>query len=86
MPPETMLLLLRTLAELDDKGRGVALTRIAKRLDLTVSTLMREFTRLSDARLGGVAGPGWVRLACEPGGRWLAHLTEQGRAQCQQQP
>jgi DNA-binding MarR family transcriptional regulator len=82
MPPETTLLL-RTLAELDEKGQGVALTRIAKRLGLTVSALMREFTRLSDARLGGVAGPGWIRLECEASGRWLAHLTEQGRAQCQ---
>jgi hypothetical protein len=81
-----MSLLLRTLAELDNKGQGVALTRIAKRLGLNVSGLMREFTLLSDARLGGVAGPGWVRLECEAGGRWLAHLTEQGRAQCQPQP
>lgn len=81
--PETLL---RTLAELDGEarreGQGVALTRIAKRLGLNVSLLMREFTLLSDARLGGVAGPGWVRLECESGGRWLAHLTEQGRAQC----
>jgi hypothetical protein len=88
MPPETSLLLLRTLAELDDKGQGVALTRIAKRLGLSVSGLMREFTLLSDARLGGEAGPGWVRLACdeEGSGRWLAHLTEQGRVQCRPHP
>ena len=69
------------LAELD-KGRGVSLTRIAKRLGLTVSVLMREYTALSDAKLGGVAGPGWVRLECDEGGRWIAHLTALGRAQC----
>ncbi|MCU7371901.1 hypothetical protein PEC18_13800 [Paucibacter sp. O1-1] len=78
--------LLHTLAEFDQEngGRGVALTRIGKRLGLNVSLLMREYTQLSDARLGGVAGPGWVRLACdeEGSGRWLVHLTEQGRAQC----
>ncbi len=72
---------LAVLAELDE-GKGVSLTRIAKRLGLTVSVLMREYTALSDAKLGGVAGPGWVRLECDAGGRWLAHLTERGRAQC----
>lgn len=71
---------LRALAELDT-GEGVALTRLAKRLDVGVSVLMREFTVLSEARLGGVAGPGYVRLACdEKTGRWVAHLTDAGRA------
>lgn len=85
MPTPLSENLLHTLAELDQQGRGVALTRIAKRLGLTVSLLMREYTLLSDARLGGVAGPGWVRLVCDEekgSGRWLVHLTEQGRAQC----
>ena len=64
-----------------DTGDGVALTRLAKRLDLGVSVLMREFTMLSDAKLGGVAGPGYERLALdEKTGRWVAHLTEAGRA------
>ena len=71
---------MRLLAELDD-GQGVALTRLGKRLGLGVSVLMREFTVLSDATLGGVAGPGYVRLALdEKTGRWVAHLTDAGRA------
>jgi hypothetical protein len=71
---------LRVLAELDT-GNGVALPRLAKRLGTGVSVLMREFTLLSDARLGGVAGPGYVRLALdEATGRWVAHLTDAGRA------
>lgn len=80
--PES-LAALAVLAELDEAGKGVSLTRIAKRLGLSVSVLMREYTALSDARLGGVAGPGWVRLECDASGRWLAHLSELGRAQCQ---
>lgn len=64
-----------------DSGDGVALTRLAKRLERGVSVLLREFTVLSDAKLGGVAGPGYVRLTCdEKTGRWVAHLTAAGRA------
>ncbi len=75
-PPES----LRVLAELDT-GDGVALPRLGKRLGLGVSVLMREFTLLSDAKLGGVAGPGLVRLVLdEETGRWVAHLTDAGRA------
>ena len=71
---------LAALAELD-VGEGVALTRLAKRLGVGVSVLMREFTVLSGAKLGGVAGPGYVRLALdEKTGRWVAHLTDAGRA------
>ena len=80
--PESLSALsaLSVLAELD-RGDGVALPRLAKRLGLGVSVLMREFTMLSDAKLGGVAGPGYVRLALEEKtGRWVAHLTEAGRA------
>ncbi len=81
MPPDPVgEIALQALAELDE-GQGVALTRLAKRLELRVSVLMREFTQLSDARLGGVAGPGWVRLHCDDAGRWSAHLTDAGRAQ-----
>jgi len=65
--------LLRLLKELDD-GNGVALTRLAKRLDQRVSVLLRELTALSDARLGGVPGPGLVRLACDDAGRWTAAI------------
>lgn len=49
--------LLRLLLELDE-GRGVALARLAKRLDQRVSVLLREGTALSDAVVGGAPGPG----------------------------
>jgi hypothetical protein len=70
--------LLRLLLELDE-GDGVALARLAKRLDERASVLLRRLTAHSDARLGGVAGPGWVRLGCDDGGRWRVWLTEAGR-------
>jgi len=71
--------LLRLLLELDG-GEGVALARLAKRLDERVSVLLRRLTALSDASLRGVAGPGWVRLACDDGGRWRVWVTERVRA------
>jgi hypothetical protein len=77
-----MIDLMRTLAELD-AGQGVPLTRLAKRLDRRVSQLLRDCSLLGDATLGGVAGPGWVRLECDDEGRWTAHLTPRGREQCQ---
>ena len=69
---------LALLARLDT-GDGVPLTRLAKQLDQRVSVLMRTFTHLGDARLGGVAGPGFVRMA-EAEGRWRAWITPAGRA------
>jgi len=69
---------LAKLAELDT-GDGVPLTRLAKQLDQRVAVLIRTFTMLSDARLGGVAGPGLVRLG-EDEGRWRAWVTPAGRA------
>ncbi len=69
---------LALLTELD-AGDGVPLTRLAKQLDQRVSVLMRAFTHLSDARLGGVTGPGFVRMA-ETEGRWRAWVTPAGRA------
>ena len=76
---------MRTPAELlhalGDGTGPVPLTRLAKRLGARVSELLREFTPLSDARLGGVAGPGWVSLRCDDTGRWTVTLTEAGRAQ-----
>jgi len=71
MPPE---LLLQTLHELAPGGEPVALTRLAKRLDQRVSVLLREFTALGEASLGGVSGPGLVRLACDDAGRWTVRL------------
>ncbi|HEV6964136.1 MULTISPECIES: hypothetical protein [Roseateles] len=76
-PPDEALL--RLLLELDE-GEGVALTRLAKRLDERVSVLLRRCTALSDAVIGGVAGPGWLRLQCDDAGRWVAWPTPAGRA------
>lgn len=73
--------LLQALATLDEDGRGVALPRLAKHLDRRVSLLLREYTLLSEARLGDVQGPGWVVLLCDEGGRWSARLTEAGQRQ-----
>ncbi len=70
--------LLRLLLDLDE-GQGVALTRLAKRLDERVSVLLRQCTGLTDAVIGGVAGPGWVQLHCDDAGRWVAWLTPAGR-------
>lgn len=70
--------LLRLVHELDG-GDGVALTRLAKRLDERVSVLLRRCTALGDAVVGGVAGPGWLSLAVDDGGRWTVRLTEAGR-------
>lgn len=67
--------LLQTLHELAPGGEPVPLTRLAKRLDERVSVLLRELTALSDASLGGVAGPGLVRLACDDAGRWTVRLV-----------
>jgi len=77
--------LLRLLTELDG-GQGVALTRLAKRLDERVSVLLRRCTALSDATVAGMAGPGWVRLACDDTGRWTVHLTPAGRTAASEDP
>ncbi|RZL36740.1 MAG: hypothetical protein EOP35_10320 [Rubrivivax sp.] len=69
-------LLLQTLSELAPEGGPVALTRLAKRLDQRVSVLLRELTALSDASVGGVPGPGLVRLACDDAGRWTVQRCE----------
>ncbi|MBT0569199.1 hypothetical protein KIK84_02575 [Curvibacter sp. CHRR-16] len=68
---------LACLAELDG-GKGVSLNRLAKRMGLRVSVLLRLYTQLSDASLAGHTGPGWVRLHCDADGRWLAHITSVG--------
>ena len=67
--------LLQTLHELAPGGEPVPLTRLAKRLDQRVSVLLREFTPLSEAVIGGVPGPGLVRLACDDAGRWTVALV-----------
>ena len=35
---------------------------------------------MGDAAIGGVRGPGWVRVV-QQDDRWVAHLLEAGRAQ-----
>lgn len=78
MPTASAEALLGLLLELD-QGQGVALARLAKRLDERVSVLLRVGTALTDAVVGGVAGPGWVSLRCDEAGRWTASLTPAGR-------
>ena len=70
--------LLRVLVE-GPVDVGVSLPRLGKRLGQGASVLMRQLTLMGDATLGGVAGPGWVRVVQEDG-RWVVHLTEAGRA------
>ncbi|SFD47154.1 FdhD protein [Paracidovorax konjaci] len=71
--------LLSALAELDGP-QGVSLPRLAKRLGLSGSVLLRRLHWFSDARLGGTPGPGWVQVV-QDGERWMVRLTEAGRAQ-----
>lgn len=60
---------------------GMSLPRLGKHLGLGVSVLMRALSALGHARIGGVDGPGWVRVTQEED-RWTAALTEAGRAFC----
>lgn len=70
---------LEELLELDEDGRGVALTRLAKRLGVRVSVLIRLYTQMSDARIGDAVGPGWVRLQVDEAGQWRAFATDIAR-------
>ncbi len=58
---------------------SVSLPRLAKRLGVGASAVLRELTLMGDAALGGIPGPGWVRVT-QDDGRWLAALTPAGRA------
>jgi hypothetical protein len=60
--PEDVLAMLREL----DAGEGVALTRLAKRLDTRVSVLLRQCADL---------GPERVRVAADERGHWRAWLS-----------
>ncbi|KRC23521.1 hypothetical protein [Acidovorax sp. Root217] len=64
---------------------GVSLPRLGKRLGQGVSVLLRELTLMSDASVGGQRGPGWVRVD-QVGERWVAHLTDAGRAVARELP
>jgi hypothetical protein len=72
--------ILRELASVPEDA-GMSLPRLGKRLGLGASVLMRSLSAMSDARIGGVAGPGWVRVT-QVEERWIAALTEAGRDFC----
>lgn len=73
--------LLRALAA-EAPDAAVSLPRLVKQLGLGASVLMRQLTQMSDARIGGESGPGWVRVWPQDGG-WRAQLTASGRAQAE---
>ncbi|MEI2416337.1 helix-turn-helix domain-containing protein [Orrella sp. JC864] len=86
------------LAVLAEYPQGASLPRLAKRLGVRASTLMRLLAPLGedplggnplgDSPQGGMPGPGWVAVRDTPGG-WTACLTEAGRqalAQARQAP
>jgi hypothetical protein len=58
---------------------GMSLPRLAKRLGLSVSVVLRQLSLMGDAVIGGQAGPAWVRVV-QTEERWVVHLTEAGRS------
>ncbi len=60
---------------------GMSLPRLGKHLGLGASVLMRALSAMGHARIGGIAGPGWVRVT-QVDDRWSATLTEAGREFC----
>jgi hypothetical protein len=81
--PELDELSAAILRELDAApgDAGMSLPRLGKHLGLGASVLMRSLSAMSHARIGGVEGPGWVRVTQDEE-RWTAVLTEAGRAFC----
>jgi FdhD protein len=77
---ELTVAILRELASAPGDA-GMSLPRLGKHLGLGVSVLMRALSAMGHARIGGVEGPGWVRVTQEED-RWTAALTEAGRAVC----
>ena len=76
--------ILRELAAAPGEG-GMSLPRLGKRLGQGASVVMRQLTLMGDAAIGGVRGPGWVRVE-QHDDRWVAHLEAPGRAQVQTLP
>ena len=72
--------ILRELAAAPGEA-GMSLPRLGKHLGLGASVLMRSLSAMSNARIGGVDGPGWVRVT-QVEERWTAALTEHGRTYC----
>lgn len=73
--------ILRELATAPNDA-GMSLPRLGKHLGLGASVLMRALSAMSHARLGGVDGPGWVRVS-QIDDRWTAALTQAGREFCE---
>ena len=72
--------ILRELAALPGEA-GMSMPRLGKHLGLGASVLMRALSAMGNARIGGVDGPGWVRVT-QVDERWTAALTDAGRAFC----
>ena len=72
--------ILRELATAPGEA-GMSLPRLGKHLGLGASVLMRSLSAMSNARIGGVDGPGWVRVT-QVEERWNAALTDAGREFC----
>ncbi len=76
---------LAILAALGESPQGMSLPRLGKRLGLGASVLLRRLHLLSEAHIGGQAGPGLVRV--EPlDGRWMVYITDDGLAARQANP
>jgi hypothetical protein len=58
---------------------GMSLPRLAKRLGLGVSVVMRQLSLMGDAVIGGQPGPGWVRVE-QTEERWVCYLTQAGHS------
>jgi hypothetical protein len=69
--------ILRELAAAPSEA-GMSLPRLGKHLGQGASVLMRALSAMSNARIGGVDGPGWVRVT-QVEERWNAALTDAGR-------
>ena len=78
---ELPVAILRELATAPNDA-GMSLPRLGKHLGLGASVLMRVLSAMSHARIGGVDGPGWVRVT-QIDDRWTAALTEAGREFCE---
>jgi hypothetical protein len=72
--------ILRELAAVPGDA-GMSMPRLGKHLGLGASVLMRALSAMGNARIGGVDGPGWVRVT-QVEERWTAALTDAGRAFC----
>ncbi|MGY0612402.1 MULTISPECIES: hypothetical protein [unclassified Luteimonas] len=76
--PVDAVLLHSLLAELATQPGGVSTARLCKRLGLRMSVLARTLAWMGEDTIGGVAGPGWVRVQPD-GARSLVLLTDAGR-------